>query len=64
MQLVVMDAAFMMHLFLTGLFLAAHLSLYFTKDTPVFLKVLWVKACFFLDSFYKSKCKLLLGQEV
>lgn len=36
MQLLVMDAAFMMHLFVTGLFLAVHLSLYFTKDTQYF----------------------------
>lgn len=38
MQLVVMAAAFMMQLFVTGLFLAVNLSLWFNKEKLVFLR--------------------------
>lgn len=56
MQLVVMGAAFLMFLFVTGLFLAVHYHLYFTKETVLLMlfgKKKKENANYFLGRRYK-----------
>lgn len=55
MQLLVMAAAFMMQLFVTGLFLAVNLSLWFNKEKLVFLRYFgWKHASLWIYSINEN----------